>query len=528
MINSGLFWKFIREIPTDTNIATVQDDNKLLLKQLHKHVSRNSELLRLLKVNAEMDFSAPRFEAVAHAQAEKSFPDCQTFLEYSKGQFVCTVEELMAKELGPGNLLSESFDYVYLVEKRLPLIRIYTIPGAAGFSDIFDELKRIVDEGAFSLVLQFVPKPAKCPFYQAEVKPVGYGLEFEMKSAQYVVEEALEGQELTAADEVKADSVLEPFAKIGKSENILAKALTSLSKGKMSVDRIAKLSQNLAWTSDAVAKSKPTPGQLEKLKEINPTAALYRVNGFDMSASTLDPFRIIQFMNLFYGRELELQELGYREGTLKKLFQSRYNPDYAEDSTGDAFALYSDAIVYLNDLETDKRYRGLSKSFADYEKISKQPGQFLGKNILTVVVPIEMNRDGAVLLENLVQSINAGFPIRFAILPIVATDKDESIAAGFYARFKQKGLRAGISFLLEALTTGTFEQVTSPEGDELMHEAQRLMKAFSIQSSSHVFANGHLVPLSQVTAAVAAANNDSILFNFYPVFPVVEFTATFG
>ncbi len=499
MINSGLFWKFIGEIPSSDKITDTTSDQQALLKQLHKHVKKNSELLRLLRVNAEMEFSAPRFEAIAHAQAELNFPECQTFIEYARNQFVCSVEELMSKELGAGNLKSDSFDYIYSVESKLPLIRLFTIPGAEGFKDIYEELKSFADDGSYSLVLQFVPKPATCPFYQAEVQPVGYGIEFEMKSAQYVVEEPVKEQEKPFEDEIKADKLLDSFAKIGKSDNLLAKALVALQKSK-SIDSVTLLSQNLAWTSAQVAKTRVSEIFIEELKTVDPATAIYRVNGFDMAASTLDPFRMIQFMNLFYGRELELQELGYREGLLKKLFQSRYNPDYAEDSIEVAYAVNSAALVYLNDLERDKRYRGLSKSFSDYEKISKQPGRFLARNILTVVVPIEMTSSGAALLQELVQSINAGFPIRFAILPIVLTEADELIATKFYELQTQKGLRASTSYLTEALSRhGVNRQTESDSSHELAQEAKRLVKQFTIKDSSQIFANGHLVPLSQVS-----------------------------
>ena len=498
VINSGLFWKFIGEIPASGKMITDSAaDHEALLKQLYKHVAKNSELVRLLRVNAEMEFSAPKFEAMAHAQASLTFPEgCQTFIEFSRGQFVCTVEELMSKELGAGNLKLDSFDYVYSIEPKLPLIRVYTVAGAAEFKAIFEELKSFADDGSYSLVLQFVPKPAACPFYQEEVQPTGYGLEFEMKSAQYVVEEPVEEQEKSSADEIKATQLLDSFAKIEKSENLLVKALGSLKKSK-TVGKIAALAQNLAWTSGEVARSNAPQHLIDEFKEIDPTTAMYRVNGFDMSAATLDPFRMIQFMNLFYGRELELQELSYREGTLKKLFQSRYNPDYAEDSVEVAYALHSPALVYLNDLERDKRFRGLPRSFSEYEKISKQPGKFLGRNILTVVVPIEMSRSGASFLEELIQTIGSGFPIRFAILPIVKSEADEKIASQFYALHRKKGLKASISFLSQALSTG-HKSSEEDSSDELVQEAKRVSKAFSIQNSSHVFANGQLVPLSQV------------------------------
>jgi hypothetical protein len=158
----------------------------------------------------------------------------------------------------------------------------------------------------------------------------------------------------------------------------------------------------------------------------------------------------------------------------------------------------SDALVYLNDLESDKRYRGLPKSFADFEKISKEPGKFLARNILTVVVPIEMSASGASFLGELVQTISAGFPIRFAILPIVKSEADGQVASHFYSLHKQKGLRISIAYLTETLAQKTRETQSVGSSDELVQESKRLVKAFSIKDSSQLFANGQLIPLSQV------------------------------
>lgn len=518
VINTGLFWKFIREIPSSKKIDSQERDRVELNKVLAKHVSERSELARLLKINVEMEYSAAKMEAIAHAQAEKEFPDCSVFIEYGKGQFVCSVDQLQEKELGPGNLAVDSFDYVYSVEKRLPLVRLYTVPGAKEFVEIFDELKAFADEEIFSLVLQFIPKPKKCPFYEAEVQPTGYGLEFEMKSAQYVVEEPL----LESQDEpsIKAERVLEPFSKIGKVDRVLAKAMEAI---KHTPSKLMDLVQDLAWRAEEVSKVAPPSAEiLEALKAIDHQIDRYRINGFDMASSNVDPFRLIDFMNLFYGRELELQELGYRSGMLKALIRSRYNPEYAEDAQH-SFNIKSDAIVFLNDLEKDQRYQPYPKSFKDYERVLQQPGLFLAKNIVTVIVPVKLSspHEAASLVENIVQLIGAGFPLRFGILPIVDGDQSEAIATHFYAVKQTKGLRACLTFLKATLTAESeVDQVISKllvqlrieiSEDEMQkatamaEEASRLAEAFSIRDSSYFFANGQPIKLTQVNCSIKTA-----------------------
>ena len=172
----------------------------------------------------------------------------------------------------------------------------------------------------------------------------------------------------------------------------------------------------------------------------------------------------------------------------------------------------SEAISYLNDLDNDKRYSKWSKSFDDS---NFDEGKYCAINLLTVIVPINFeDHEISSLLESLIQMVSFGYPIRFAVLPVVPSsmkpeDLNEKIKPwinAYYAVRESYGLRASISFLRNSIQMYQSDPKNSKnfidflllqlnlkidlkKGEKLTQEAEIICKNFKI-NDSEIFLNG--------------------------------------
>ena len=236
-------------------------------------------------------------------------------------------------------------------------------------------------------------------------------------------------------------------------------------------------------------------------------------------------------MNIYLKISNELLNLNGGKSNLKKILKSKINENFSSSSSSSIrYNLKSKAISYLNDLENDKRYSKWSKSFDDS---NFEEGKFCSKNVLTVLIPINFeNKEISSLIENLIQMISFGYPMRFAVLPVV-NSKDESPdydliipwIKTYYAIRESFGLRASISFLRNSVQMYQNDPKNSKElidflllqlnlkidpedGENLLKEAEITCKKFKINNeNSEIFVNGLSIPIT--------GNLPEILMNQY-------------
>lgn len=473
----------------------------------------------MLKLNLEMEVFAPRIEAMSQIQSSID-KDCEVFIEYERGLYTCSIDFLEENKFeftGIGNS-PNSFDYIHYSsaseeKERISTktFRIYTIPGTKQFNVIFD----VLSERGYNIAVQLLVKPTKCPFYQEEVFPTGYGLEFELKSSQYVVEE--EQEELPDDSEgdnskfLKSMNVpINSFNNIKAVPNYQARALKSL-KDASSFEDILDISTNLLLISDKLKNVKPKKSELANANQIEST---FRINDLELKSSGIDSFKIMDFMNLFFEMTVEGDSLKIPDGTIRKLLHSRLTGSIQQSTNNQCFNLQSDAITFLNNLEKDIRYSKWEKSLG--RKIEN--GQFYGKNILTVVFPLNVSdENSASLLENLIQIISHGYPLRLAIVPIVSNDHDLFVKSFFAVRQKY-GLRATVKYLnafiqvshqqgdgelndesqmeiIEIVANELNIKIDINDGNMLAEEAFDISRRFNLKDFNGVFANGRVFDL---------------------------------
>lgn len=473
-------------------------DQEFLLEMIETSTNLPTEFLRLLKLNLEMEAFAPKLEAISQDQPFEQCSESKSFIEYQSGVFACSLDELEGKDLS--GVSKSSFDYLIQNNEQNNFIRIYTIAGSVTFNEIFNELS---DKGV-NIAVQLIVKPKKCPFYHDEVLPTGYGLEFELKSSQYVVEEPQE--EIPDEEEVKVskENVLKAFKDIKEVPQFQGKAISSLTEENVKFEDILKVSTNIPLISDQLKNLKASKTNLKE--------SVFRINDFELKSANADPFRLLDFMNIYSKITNELRILAGKS-SLRKILRSRIGGNIRGSTI--RYDIRSEAITFLNDLEKDKRYSKWPKSIDESEL---EDGEFYAKNILTVVIPIDFeSQETSSLLENLVQMVSYGYPMRFAVLPIVSESQAniKPWIKTYYAIKQSYGLRASVSFLRNAvqmyqsdpenskdLITFLLSQlnleINQDDGEELTKEAEITCKKFKITSdSSEVFMNGLPIPITQ-------------------------------
>ena len=551
-IDKKLFLKFFKELNSVKNIKAAGESSRtdqsfLFNEVLHKFLPKRSEILRLLKINLEMETAAPKFEALAQSQenVSKLCEGKQVIIEYQSGVFVCSLEEFESKRKenqGANFIFSDiklsDFDLVFKNSEKSHFIRIYTNPGSETFNETFEAL---IDM-SYNVLIQLLVKHKKCPFYQDEVHPTGYGLEFEIKSSEYVVEEP---QEEIPDDEdhlnlLKSSNFeefgngpIKSFSNIKEVSQIQGKALKHLLKSSRTnpnFKEFLKTATNIALISDKLNSLKSS-----KLSVQNLGVSQFRINDLDFKPGNIDPFRILDLMNVFFKVSSEGKELDLPITILKKLLNSRINPNLESSAIHENninyYNLQSLSITFLNDLEKDKRYSHWVNSFNTKQIL--EDGTFHAKNILTVVFLIDFQRKGIIsILENILQLISMGCPFRFAIIVLGKPENAHEIEKNnlhaqkhvqeshallikaFYAIRENYGLRACVSFLKNAISISQNQKqldhlelieflckelnlkIDPNDGEELYNESLEIIERFDINGEEGVFANGRLVPMT--------------------------------
>ena len=426
-----------------------------------------------------MESFAPKFKNIIHLQSQNV--DCDIFVEYKNGEFTCSLKDLKGTEgLGVTNFSAFDYDFSRLSGKKD--IRIYTIPGAKNFKKFIQKLEKF----DLNILIRFISEPKSCPFYTSRINLTGYGLEFESK-ANKEFEKVVEESDFS-------------------DDQIELKSLTKTEAIKMlhyqsSIDSF----YNVASTA---IDQKNDHEALEE-SDFDPR---FSINYLELKEINMDPFRLLDFMNAYVKIEKQLETFE-NSVKLKQILKSR---EESLQNTPVRYKIDSEAITFLNNLETDKRYSEWPKSFDNFE-VGKD-GRYYSRNILTVIIPVHFDQsESADLIENLVQMVTSDYPMRLGVLPIVPLKNSNSSLwiRAYYAIRKKYGLKVSTSFLKDALnmhkiTSKSPERVTKAisellkqlelevdldYGDEMIVEARKLCRRFAIDGSTNeIFMNGLSVP----------------------------------
>ncbi|KAI0969178.1 UDP-glucose:glycoprotein glucosyltransferase [Xylaria arbuscula] len=307
---------------------------------------------------------------------------------------------------------------------------------------------------------------------QKEALPVsGYGVELQLKRTDYIVIDDREAAESdaaklqhTAATEVvlNGDEEMSDLKPLSTSEL----AGLGLSTGSFIMDSedpfetLIKLTQDFPRFSTLVAARETSDAFVDEHhhnREVaGPTGvnALW-MNGVQLPERQIDPYTLVgairrerAFIKGVTDLGLTAKEaislLGHQEVTMAKTDDEGPRFDW-RDQLEDGRV-----IIWLNNIEKDKRYAGFSTSLSKLMQISYM-GQIpqVRRDIFNLVVPVDLSNadDVNLVVERLQGLVKRALPVRFGLVPLTTTKKAEERAKLVYYLTETYGLSSVMSFL---------------------------------------------------------------------------------
>lgn len=241
------------------------------------------------------------------------------------------------------------------------------------------------------------------------------------------------------------------------------KTATFIMSSENPFDTLIKVSQDFPKHSSAITKRNIST---ELVAEHNRNRehllpAGYNVvwmNGLQVEARQMDIFALLEQMRRERSLVKNLREIGFSGSEAVSLLS---HPAVAEAKVQREAQRYdyrdtlegSNVIIWLNDIEKDKRYEGWpSHSSALLQRT--YPGQLpsVRRDIHNVVIPMDLTdiKDIELLVESIQMFVKRKVPIRFGVVPTVGSLPAKDQALVLYYLLDTYGLSAVFSYLAKA------------------------------------------------------------------------------
>ena len=336
------------------------------------------------------------------------------------------------------------------------------------FGQFHQTISRTARNGLTSYRIRYRPSPSSAD------KPLvvnGYGVELALKRTDYIVIDdrdaspggaegettAVESEEIVLEAEELAD--LKPLS----STELLGlglKTATFIMSSENPFDTLIKVSQDFPKHSSAITKRNVSTELVTEHRQNREhlLPAGYNViwmNGLQVEARQMDAFSLLEKMRRERSLMKNLRKLGLSGLEAVSLLShsaiaeakvegevQRY--DYRDSIEG------SNVIVWLNDIEKDKRY----EDWPSYSSALLQrtyPGQLpsVRRDIHNVVIPMDLTdtKDVELLVESIQIFVKRKVPIRFGIVPTIGSQAAKDQAAILYHLLDTYGLSTVLAYL---------------------------------------------------------------------------------
>lgn len=299
----------------------------------------------------------------------------------------------------------------------------------------------------------------------------GYGVELALKRTDYIViDDRDAGKETTgveatspAPEEVVFEAEELADLKPLSTKDLLGLGLKTASFIMSSDDpfeTLIKVSQDFPKHSSAITKRNTSEGLVEEHRANRELLlpAGYNIvwmNGAQVEPRQMNAFALLESMRRERSLVKSLQSLGLSGSETVQILShpaiakakvegeaQRY--DYRDEIEGGR------VIIWLNDIEKDKRY----ETWPSYASALLQrtfPGQLpqVRRDIHNVIIPLDLTdpKDTELLVESISVFVKRAVPIRFGVVPTVASQAAKDQAAVVYHLLDAYGLSTVLSYL---------------------------------------------------------------------------------
>ncbi|KAJ2984948.1 hypothetical protein NUW58_g5796 [Xylaria curta] len=447
-------------------------DRFLEILQQDGHIT-TPETLSTFKLALSMRAAAPRIEAHYQYYDTAVTPslgeaknDCEEWVLLNRKQY-CSA----ALDHSDGRLSGES--------------QLHTLP--------FD---RVLGSGAEAILYADITKPEFGPFHSTLVSMArkgeisyrlryrisqrselealhvnGYGVELQLKRTDYIViddREAADSSVDPPPKKASTEVVLDNEEDVSDLKPLAASELAGLglNTGSFIVESedpfqtLVKLTQDFPKFSTSVAARNASDAFITEHRQNREVAgpagvnALW-MNGVQLAERQIDPYTLIDgirrervFIKGATDIGLTTTEaislLGHQEVTMAKTEDEGPRFDW-RDKLEDGRV-----IIWLNNIEKDKRYASFSPSLSMLMQMSYM-GQIpqVRRDIFNLVVPVDFDNadDINLVVERLQGLVKRALPLRFGLVPLTPTKKSEERAKIVYYLTENYGLPSLVSFL---------------------------------------------------------------------------------
>ncbi|KAF5304487.1 hypothetical protein FQA39_LY09683 [Lamprigera yunnana] len=516
--DNDFYWSFIDSIcnlnPPLNELENDKQKYEAVLDQASQFLSQSE--LSMLKLGLSVHIYSPKIEMFMQIAMEKEFPSCETIVEVG-GLFTCSVNKIE-------QLITEVSDVesnvdVYNVDTHYPgsenrsvIVVLYGELGTREFPHFHNMLKKLALDGKIDYILRHYIKDRE----DKQLRLSGYGVELQMKSTEYKVQDDIQihddkSTEESSAEEEEVEIDGFNFAKLKKvfpehkknldrfkqyleeSSNEMA-PLKVWQFQELSLQAAARImnapkdealkvftniAQNFPMQAKSLVKTVVNADMKTEIKgnqeifsstlNLHSTDTALFINGMFFDLDLVDFYAILEVLRQEQKTMGGLYQFGLDNEQLKALLSLDFS-NTNSDAQEFAIDIRDSAINWINDIERDSRYNRWSTSIMDLLKPTF-PGMLrqVRKNIFNLVLiinPIDKEIRGILmLLESLVVH---SAPLRVGLVLAANSSltvnglEDASIAvlcAFNYISQKQDHVSA-LSFLTSLYKSATGDTVT--------------------------------------------------------------------
>ncbi|KFY85437.1 hypothetical protein V498_07720 [Pseudogymnoascus sp. VKM F-4517 (FW-2822)] len=298
----------------------------------------------------------------------------------------------------------------------------------------------------------------------------GYGVELALKRTDYIViddreAEAQAQEESTKTEVVLEDEELADLKPLSASElvSLGLKASGFIMQSENPFEVLTRLSQDFPRYSSAIAAHNVSSNFAEEhvynRGQLVPAGAnVVWINGLQVPTRQIDAFSMLDILRKERKLLKKFSQLGLTGSQTIGLLS---HEDIAFTKAGDEPARFDwrdggdgDVIIWLNNIEKDKRYDGWP---ATVRTILLRTGQLpqVRKDLFNLVFPVDFSnlQDVELVVNQLSGFVKRALPLRFGLVPLTNSDAALEQAKITYYLLDSYGLSTMVAYLNEYLTS---------------------------------------------------------------------------
>ncbi|XP_017781204.1 PREDICTED: UDP-glucose:glycoprotein glucosyltransferase [Nicrophorus vespilloides] len=506
--NVNFYWDFIDSLcGMDEPLNEIYNDKEKYDK-IMEHASKlvTAQQLSVLKLGLSLHIYSPKVEMFAQMARERNLLDCPAVADVN-GELICDANKLKS---AIAKVHSEKTIQLFQVDTHYPgsenrsvAVVLYAELGTKDFANFHQVLKQEAQAGNIDYVVRHLVKEPS----DRRLRLSGYGVELQMKSTEYKVQDDsnVQDKDKSAEDvsQEEDDVELEGF-NFGKLKTLFPDHKKDLEKFKQYLEETSnemaplkvwqfqelslqaaerimsapkeealKVFTNIAQNFPMQAKGLVKTVVREELKKemrrnqdifmgslnLQSSDTALFINGLYYDVDLVDVYGILDVVR----QELRTMEGLHSIGVGNKRLSNLLSLDFTESNSGQDFAMdiRDSAINWVNDIETDTKYGRWSRSLMDFLRPTF-PGMLrqVRRNLFNLVLLIDpVDRDSRTLLKFAESFVVHTAPLRVGIVlaaPSSTTltgleDPAVAMVCAFNYVSQKKDSAAALSFLTSVL-----------------------------------------------------------------------------